>query len=361
MVDRPYLSKSLMDLQAVFDRSNTDWNVLGRLEHELAQRTTKASQALAAEVRAALESLESAKVVSIASGRAVSGIAGRREPPASTSGAVSIRPQQQSTPTPAGPVQLGPLPTFRPSGRKDDPASILAAWTALEALSPQGYKRPEDLASGDRSRVLQLDRGIPWGPNAKSKPNYKLYFQVMLGAVALDKATDELVRVFGEEEERSRPDNKKAAIGAILVDKEGFVLEENGIAVSSFAWALKPALELQLGSLGAWPYVEQVIIERLDRMVRRFDADDKPIPLDLAAINAAHRWLVDQCKIPEHLVEAPHFSLKVFHHFKAKNPPEASLLNSFYLEDLTLASKLIADKKSGAGCPSSEHLALLAA
>src|SRR5690606_2164486 len=112
-----------------------------------------------------------------------------------------------------------------------------------------------------------------------------------------------LVKVFGEDEERSRPDGKRAAIASILIDKEGFVLEENGIAVSSFAWALKPALELKLGSLGAWPKVEQRILERLDRMVRRHDEDGNPIAIDLDVVHSAHRWLVSQFEVPGHLVE----------------------------------------------------------
>lgn len=91
------------------------------------------------------------------------------------------------------------------------------------------------MVTGDRSRVALLERGVPWGPNARSKPSYKLYFEVVLGSIALDKATDELVKVFGEDEERSRPDGKKAAIGSILIDKEGYVLEDKGVAVSSFA------------------------------------------------------------------------------------------------------------------------------
>ncbi|MCY1556396.1 hypothetical protein D9M68_931410 [compost metagenome] len=53
--------------------------------------------------------------------------------------------------------------------------------------------------------------------------------------------------MFGEDEERSRPDGKRAAVGSILIDREGYVLEDNGIAVSSFAWALRPALDLKLG------------------------------------------------------------------------------------------------------------------
>lgn len=58
--------------------------------------------------------------------------------------------------------------------------AILAAWTALEALSPQSYKRPEDMVSGDRSRLLLLERGVLWGPEVRSKPSHKLYFEVVL-------------------------------------------------------------------------------------------------------------------------------------------------------------------------------------
>lgn len=266
------------------------------------------------------------------------------------------QPQPKATPNPVmrqqfgnDQIDLGPLPSFSPSGKTNDARAILAAWTALEALSPQGYKRPEEMASGDRSRVVLLEQGIPWGPNARSKPNHRLYFEVVLGAIALDKATDELVKVFGEDEERSRPDGKRAAIGSILTDKEGYVLEDNGVAVSSFARALKPALDLKLGSLGAWPKVEPRIIEQLDRMVRRHDEDGKPIPIDLDIVLNAHRWLVSQFGVPEHLVEPPTFALKVFHHFKAKTPPEPSLLNSFYLEDLGEAAELIETGRAGAG------------
>ena len=246
-------------------------------------------------------------------------------------------------------IDLGPLPSFSPSGKANDALAILAAWTALEALSPQGYKCPEDMASGERSRVALLERGIPWGPNARSKPKHRLYFEVFLGAITLDKATEELVKVFGEDEERSRPDGKKAAIGSILIDKDGYVLEDNGVAVSSFAWALKPALDLKLGSLGAWPKVEPRIIERLDRIVRRHNEDGDPIPIDLDVVLNAHRWLVSQFSVPEHLVEPPTFALKVFHHFKARTPPEPSLLNSFYIDDLGHAVELIAAGKAGTG------------
>lgn len=361
MTTRQYAQKSIFDLEAIFERSRNNASELEGLLNELTFRNTAKARTLTTKIEQALAAISCRSVVSM-SGSSPSarhpGSASTQSsqvvPPDAPATIVQLRPK--ATPDPVilqqfgnDQIDLGPLPSFSPSGKANDACAILAAWTALEALSPQGYKRPEDMATGDRSRVALLERGVPWGPNARSKPNHRLYFEVVLGAIALDKATDELVKVFGEDEERSRPDGKKAAIGSILIDKEGYVLEEKGVAVSSFAWALKPALDLKLGNLGAWPKVEQLIIERLDRMVRRHNEDGEPIPIDLDVVVNAHRWLVSQFGVPEHLVEPPTFVLKLFHHFKAKAPPEPSLLNSFYLEDLGEAAELIEAGKAGTG------------
>ncbi len=359
MATREYVRKSIFDLEAIFERSRNNASELERLLNELTFRNTAKARTLTTKIEQALTALSGRSMHSMSgsspsarhldSASTQSSQVVPRDMPATL---VQLRPK--ATPDPImrqqfgnDQIDLGPLPSFSPSGKANDARAILAAWTALEALSPQGYKRPEDMATGDRSRVALLERGVPWGPNARSKPNHRLYFEVVLGAIALDKATDELVKVFGENEERSRPDGKKAAIGSILIDKEGYVLEDNGVAVSSFAWALKPALDLKLGSLGAWPKVELRIIEHLDRMVRRHNEDGEPIPIDLDAVFNAHRWLVTQFGVPEHLVEPPSFALKVFHYFKNKAPPEPSLLNSFYLEDLSEAAKLIEAGKAG--------------
>lgn len=361
MTTRQYAQKSIFDLEAIFERSRNNASELEVLLNELTFRNTAKARMLTTKIEQARTALNGRCVVSMSG----SSPSARHPSSASTqSSQVSSRDapatvvQQRPKANPAPIVQqqfgedqidLGPLPSFSPTGKSNDARAILAAWTALEALSPQGYKRPEDMTTGDRSRVALLERGVPWGPNARSKPSYKLYFEVILGAIALDKATDELVKVFGEDEERSRPDGKKAAIGSILIDKEGYVLEDKGVAVSSFAWALKQALDLKLGSLGNWPNVEPRIIEHLDRMVRRHNEDGEPIPIDLDVVLNAYKWLVSQFGVPKHLVEPPTFAIKVFHHFKAKTPPEPSLLNSFYLEDLGEATKLLETGKAGTG------------
>lgn len=165
----------------------------------------------------------------------------------------------------------------------------------------------------------------------------------------MDRATEQLVNAFGEDEERGSRAREKAAIAAVLVDRNGVLVEENGIAVSSFAWALPLALELKLGAMGAWPKIEPKIIDKLDDILRRIDEHGTPIPLDLPTIEKAHRWLVGQFGLSSDLVEGPTFALRIYHYFQAKNPPEVTLLNSFFLGDLARAELLLNQGTGPAG------------
>lgn len=258
MNTRQYAQKSIFDLEAIFEQSRNNVSELEQLLSELTFRNTARARTLTSKIEQALIVINDRSVVATSASSPST-----RHPDSTPTQSFQAMPhnatadeeqlQQKTIPDAAirqqydkDQIDPGPLPSFSPSDKANDARAILAAWTALEALSPQDYKRPEDMATGDRSKVALLERGVPWGPNARSKPSYKLYFEVVLGSIALDKATDELVKVFGKDEERSRPDGKKAAIGSILIDKEGYVLEDKGVAVSSFAWALKPALDLKL-------------------------------------------------------------------------------------------------------------------
>jgi hypothetical protein len=169
----------------------------------------------------------------------------------------------------AGGQDLSTLPSSPAPNGRNEPAAILGAWTALEALSPQTYRRPEDLVGGDRRCFVNVSAGrVPWEIGERSRPNYQLYYQVLLGSISMAPATEELVKAFGDNEERNRRIREKAAIGAVLVNKDGIPVEENGIAVSSFAWALPLALKLKLRDLGGWPSIEADIIEKLGAVVR---------------------------------------------------------------------------------------------
>jgi hypothetical protein len=45
--------------------------------------------------------------------------------------------------------------------KRNAPAAVIASWIALEALSPQTYRKPADLAGEDATRVVYLDKGLP--------------------------------------------------------------------------------------------------------------------------------------------------------------------------------------------------------
>lgn len=347
-MERPYFQHSISQLEALFEQSQSDPRVLAVLAHELQFRTMPRAAKLRAKVSEVLA------ITSIKQANATD-VGGADPSPGDPAPVISFPkdPSRQSTPVQSRsepspsipalpPMDLGELPSIPIPQNTNEPSAILATWTALEALSPQTYRRPEDLAAGDRSCVADLSTGrVPWETGERSRPKRQLYYQVILGAIPMDKATAQLVKAFGEDEERGSGAREKAAIAAVLVDRNGVLVEENGIAVSSFAWALPLALQLKLGALGAWPKIEPKVIDKLDDILRRVDGHGTPIPLDLPTIEKAHRWLVGQFGLPPELIERPAFALRVYHYFQAKNPPEATLLNSFFLGDLARAELLL--------------------
>lgn len=313
--DRPFARMNIVELAEIYEAHATHIATLEKLANELARRKVRKAKELENQVHDALKTL-------------------RRSHSSAAMETIVKGPD--------------PVPTVEPIS-SEEPLRILAAWTALEALSPQTYRRPDDLAA-DRQCVADLTRGVvPWNPGERSRPSRQLYYQVVLGAIRMDGATDELIKAFGQDEERSRREREKAAIATILVDRDGIVLEKDAIAISSFAWALPLALQLKLRSLGNWTKIERSIQEEVDAIVRRFDAKGRPIPLDLTTIHKAHTWIVNQFQLPDHLVETPSFAIRIFHYYKSKTPPEASLLNSFFLTDLANATAFVQAKTCGAG------------
>jgi hypothetical protein len=79
---------------------------------------------------------------------------------------------------------------------ENSPIEILKAWTALEAVSPQTFRKPEDLVSGDRRAVARLDNGrLPWsgaGDPAR-RPKTRLFYQILLGTVDMEAAVAALL------------------------------------------------------------------------------------------------------------------------------------------------------------------------
>lgn len=241
------------------------------------------------------------------------------------------RPAQSSTPT-------------------DTPCSLLQAWTALEALSPQTFKDAADLADGDWGRIALFEKvGLPWWRGEKPPPTKTLYYQLVLGAIRMADAAQALDDVFGVDEEASRRQMDLAAIAAVMVDDTGRVLTDNGVAVSSFAWALPKALTGDLAGLGAWTQVERDILDDLMEQLRWRCTDEQGQlwPLEEDAIEDTFNWLVSVLRLDPQMCLRPGFAVRVFHPHKARKPPEAGLLNSFYLADLARATELLQRRSAG--------------
>lgn len=323
---RPYFNKSIAELEDLHKRAQGDQSVNNALLKELNHRSTARAIAL-------LHRLEDE-------------VNSKYNMPTAT--AILPSPRQQITQEISTHTIASSQLRSHLSSPTNKPNAILGAWVALEALSPQTYRRPADLANGDSKCVAVLDGAVlPWIRGESSKRNFQLYYQVVLGSVPMHRATDKLIATFGEDEEPSRRENERAAIAAVLLDRNGYLLEENGVAISSFAWALPIALSGDLASLGNWVDVERNLIEKLTARLRYQNDDGAPLPLDRKTIDSAFKWLVATLKLPEDLFEAPSFAIRVFHYFKSKNPPEVALLNSFFLADLARASTLVAGGKAG--------------
>jgi hypothetical protein len=131
-----------------------------------------------------------------------------------------------------------------------EPERVMLAWTALEVLSPQSFLKPEDLAGGERNRITRLDAAVPWeNGGEKSRPNYRLYYQIVLGTIQMEPAITQLLTVYTDKRHERPSKNGESILAAIVVDREGRRPDSDAVALSSFAWGVPVALK---GILKHW-------------------------------------------------------------------------------------------------------------
>ncbi|GAB4369647.1 MAG: hypothetical protein Kow00114_29530 [Kiloniellaceae bacterium] len=269
MKDRPYFNKSTADLEKIFQRNPNDRNTLDLLLHELGFRNRPRAHALQARVLAAT------KETSRAADKT-----NENPSPDPNGGPPEPSQPQERTPVaqaPARPVSKpGPKPPVTNAAQ-----DILRTWTALEVLSPQGYRRETDLAPGDKSRIARFDESdLPWELGERSRPKKRLYYELILGAVALAPAVEALLKLYAD----NRPDKPSmkgfCPIANILLDKEGRPLEEeSSFAISSFAWGVPIALQGDLKKLADWPAQERSLMSSFRQRLIRRDRNNEVLPL----------------------------------------------------------------------------------
>jgi len=199
-----------------------------------------------------------------------------------------------------------------------------------------------DLAAGDTSRIARFDEvELPWERGERSRPKKRLYYELILGAIALGPAFEALLKLYADR----RPDAPSmqgfSPLASILLDKEGRPLEDDvSFAISSFAWGVPVALQGDLKALADWPQHERHLREIFSKRLVKRDRSGDVIPLSKAHIKDIYDFLVETLNLSGHALKEPYFALRRYEFFASKTPPEPGLLNSFFLDDLATARAL---------------------
>lgn len=338
MSRRPYFNKSVVELEAIFQNSQFHKEMCQDILYELGFRKSKRAAKLKNDVVAFCDSNNT------------------RDASATRPAVKSRCPEasldlKENSENPTGhPKVVNPLPKSELGPKPqvaNDPQDILRAWTALEVMGPQGYRREADLAGGDRYRIARLDTDqLPWERGEKSRPKKRLYYELILGTINLGPAIESLLKIYTD----NRPDtpgmNRRSPIASILLDKKGRPLEEiSSIAVSSFAWGVPIALQGDLKRLADWPIQDRRLLKVLQRELIKRDGEGEILPLTKRSIRDLYEMLTRELHIESQDISPPAFAIRRYEYFASKVPPEPGLLNSFFLEDLAEARELARSKR----------------
>jgi hypothetical protein len=353
-MNRRYFSSSIYELETLFENRKGERSVLEALENELKHRKTERAAKLHRHVRTCLRRLgipTSSAMLKQQSLQFTSVPVNERE---------GIKQLRTDTLGPSKAAHNSEHASAALQARKQKdlqhtipaitnaPASILSAWTALEVLSPQKFRKPEDLASGDRSLTRIDTAELPWERGEKSRPNRRLYYQIVLGAIRMEPAVELLVERYGDTriEKPSAPDN--AALAVVIVDQQGRLTDSSAVAVSSFGWGVMAALNGDLDDLALWPKMESQLVASVENILRNSVSEDANSnkPITRAGLMAAYEYLIATLELPVEWMQPPEFAIRSYTHFKDPNPPEPILLNSFFLADLSLARVLFANDET---------------
>jgi hypothetical protein len=346
MEQRKYFRHRITDLENLYSKANGDFALLEELGEELVERNTQRAKRLLESVRKTLEASSGSDKAKASTRSAPSAPS---PPPLARAGveattvskAPSALPVEDSkpidweeflssvagenSPNPVSPTAIAPL--------TNSALSIIDTWTALEALSPQTYKRPDDLVIGTGSVAYFRNGEEPWLIGERSRPKHNLFYLVYLGAIDLEQATEKLLKKY-QDKRAERPSSRGlAALGVVLLDKKGIPVPESGLTISSFGWAYARALEGDLHVLKYWEKAEAKLKAGLEKYIYRKDEDGNDLPFTFVQAEGAFQWLLGNCQIPRQDAAAPDFAIRLYQSF-SRGSPESPLLNSFFLDDL---------------------------
>lgn len=337
---RPFFSNSIEELEATYDAGASDAKTCNALLRELTHRSTPRAVRLH-------EKITSARMpISIPTREPVSEPGS--SPPSVTTNMPPevIQPPQTldaipKSPIPAPRQQPGPKPAV-----SNNPEDILRAWTALEVLAPQGYKREVDLVGGRSKMIAHFDGDLPWEREERPPPKKRLYYELIVGTIELGPTVEKLLELYADDRPDMPKSSRKSPIASLLLDKTGCPLDEDtSFAISSFAWGVPIALQGDLKQLANWTLCEGDLIKEFKERVIKRNRDGDILPLTKTHIKAIYDYLVEVLQLHGHEVSPPSFAVRRHEYFASRVPPEPGLLNSFFLKDLAKARGLARTSK----------------
>jgi len=335
-MERPYFKSSIRELEEEFERRSKDGDFLQALGKELSFRSTDRAARLQARVVECLQSQSGSNPPSLEC--PVRPATPRSEITAAT----PVTPNPPEVPPPSPPPNI-PFPPIT-----NKPEAILSAWTALEVLSPPSFRRPEDLAGGNKRNIVAVDQDwLPWdGLGEPSLPQKRLYYQIVLGSIEMESAVKRLLATYTDTRAERPAARGEAILATITVDKRGCLAKVPAVFVASFGWGVSTALRGDLARLAEWKNTEKTLVQGLTERLQRSDDQGHAMPVDQATIRSAFNWLVKTLGLDPDLVKPPRFAIRTYQYFRNPDPPEPLLLNSFFLEDLATARSLFSTGKA---------------
>lgn len=337
MTRRPFIQKGIDELEALFEQRQGDPPFLAVLIAELDERKTPRAKNLKGRAMELARAVQKNDPLRLATQKATA----RPQRQAGASVPESgVAASGSNFSLPPGQPQIRPRLSVPPPPIQNKPTDILSAWTAMEVLSPPGYRRPEDLAGGDRTRIVRINgQPMPWDKGGeKSRPNYRLYYQIILGSIDMEAAVGELIKVYTDSREERPQARGEAALATIMVDAAGRPIDEDPVAISSFGWGVPIALAGNLSELRRWPEFEKPLIEELTKRIVVEGDDGHVRPLATDDLLRAYEWLVTALNLNRGLIRAPSFIVRTYQYFKVQDAAESIILNSFFLDDLAQAN-----------------------
>lgn len=236
----------------------------------------------------------------------------------------------------------------------DSPENILSAWIALETLSPQSFKKPEDLCEGNKDLLVNISEQevtpykteppYPYNQSDKDGENrWTLFYHIIIGSINLDRVNNLLINHFDESYFDRRINNGYSPIAVLTVNSEGKLVHFNSIVTSSFAWAYPKVLKGEIRRLNDWEEESKRIEEDLKNYILTMEGENKSL-LNYTHLKNILKWLVENLAIKIEHVDLQFFAIKKYVYNpkdKEPTPPEPPLLNSFFINDLNKAKSLL--------------------